>query len=55
MAAASSNVRLAGFDTSLSSSAAAYSAQAPAEGQLQTPNTSSPGWNRFTLLPTAST
>src|SRR6266568_119396 len=50
-AAACSNVRLTGLSASLSFPAHAYSAQAP----LHAPNTSSPGRNCFTLVPTAST
>src|ERR1051326_3156944 len=49
--AACSNVRLAGFGASSSSPADAYSAKAP----WQPPYTSSPGRNRVTLWPTAST
>ena len=45
----------AGLWTSVSSSARAYSAQAPDDGQVQTPKTSSPGANRVTVLPVAST
>ena len=40
---------------SASSSARAYSAQAPDDGQVQMPKTSSPGANRVTALPVAST
>ena len=50
-AAACSNVRLAGFGTKWSSPAHAYSAKAP----VHQPNTSSPGRNRVTSWPTAST
>ena len=49
--AACSKVRLAGLAASASSAAAAYSAYEP----LHQPKTSSPGLNRVTLLPTAST
>ena len=49
-AAASSNVRFAGFAMNWSSLAAAYSAKAPGDQ----PNTSSPGWRRCTSLPMAS-
>jgi hypothetical protein len=42
---------LAGFGAKWASRAHAYSAQDP----LQLPNTSSPGWNRVTFAPTAST
>ena len=50
-AAACSKLRFAGFGASLSSRARAYSAYEP----LAIPNTSSPGWNRVTWSPTAST
>ena len=50
-AAACSKVRFAGLGASLASSAQAYSAKEPS----QVPNTSSPGLNRVTSLPTAST
>ena len=51
MAAACSNVRLAGFVVSASSEVDAYSAKAP----LHEPKTSSPGFSRVTLLADAST
>src|SRR2546428_618758 len=50
-AAASSNVRLAGFGANLFSAAHTYSAKAPPRW----PNTSSPARNWDTFLPTAST
>ena len=50
-AAACSKLRFAGFGASLASGARAYSANVP----VPTPKTSSPGWNRVTSLPTAST
>src|SRR5437667_120891 len=50
-AAACSNVRFAGFRASLASGADAYSAKEPSA----VPNTSSPGWNRVTFFPIAST
>jgi hypothetical protein len=49
--AACSKLRLAGLAAKWSSPAQAYSAKEPSHQ----PNTSSPGWNRVTLLPTAST
>ena len=49
--AACSKVRFAGLGASLFSGARAYSAYEP----LPMPNTSSPGWNLVTSLPTAST
>src|SRR5215471_15884910 len=49
--AACSNVTLAGFRTNADSEVDAYSARAP----RQEPNTSSPGLNWVTFLPTAST
>ena len=50
-AAACSKLRLAGLGASLSARAHAYSAKDPS----QMPNTSAPGRNRVTLVPTAST
>ncbi len=50
-AAACSNVRLAGFGTTLSCAAHAYSAKAP----RTKPNTSSPGRSPRTFAPTVST
>jgi hypothetical protein len=50
-AAACSKVRFAGLGASLSDRAQAYSAKEPS----QVPNTSSPGRNRLTFSPTAST
>ena len=49
-AAACSNVRFSGLGASLSSRAHTYS-----RGTLPIPNTSSPGWNLLTFLPSAST
>src|ERR1700751_409374 len=63
--AACSNVRLGGFKANVDSGAHAYSAKAPWQTQTPTleacgsrmhaPNSSSPGLNWVTLLPTAST
>jgi len=53
--AASSNDRLAGFNASAISGAAANSAYAPKPHRESSPNTSSPGRNRVTFRPTAST
>ena len=53
--AASSKDRLAGFDTSAVSGAAANSAYAPKPHRESSPNTSSPGRNPVTFRPTAST
>ena len=50
-AAACSKVRVAGFGAALRSRTHAYSAKEPS----QMPNTASPGRNRVTVLPTAST
>src|SRR5215211_423865 len=54
-AAASSKDRLAGFKTNASSGAHTYSAKPPQPPADISPNTSSPGLNCVTFLPTTST